>query len=121
MVLLGNEPEVLIPPDTASLMVGGSWDQSVKARVSVILYDETGQMVRAYGKAVTITKDPLESEGLAMLQGLEQILVNTRVNSERKFMKFSDCKVLVKAVCTNDVEDLPHWQAAQTVAKCAHM
>lgn len=110
-----------IPTSSATMMVGGSWEQSGKAGLDLVFCDETGQLIRAHGKAIN-TNDPLEAEGLAMLQGLEHMLVNAVEHSERKFILFSNCKTLVKALlagCTNSFSVhtyIPAYQERGAVA-----
>ena len=38
--------------------------------------------------------------------------------NEGMFYVFSDCKILVKAVQEKQMEDIPSWQAAETVKQC---
>lgn len=34
-------------------------------------------------------------------------------------MVVTDCKTLVEAICSDNLEELPNWRMAQTIAYCA--
>lgn len=36
-------------------------------------------------------------------------------------MVLSDCKILIKAINTENLNDLPHWSAQEVVAQCIQM
>lgn len=106
-----------VPPNTGAIHVDGSWEVSGKAGLGVIIYDTNGLLVSTKGQGM-ITQDPLEAEALAVLTALEYTATKNREDPSGKFIIYTDCKTLVQAISTNNIEELPNWRTAQTVAYC---
>ena len=56
-----------------------------------------------------------------VLQAMQQILDEHELAQGINFVILTNCANLVKAIDANEVEGLPSWNAAQTVALCAEI
>ncbi|KAF3337162.1 hypothetical protein FCM35_KLT17749 [Carex littledalei] len=64
------------------------------------------------------TSDPLEAEALTLNWALDYISTAITSDDEKEYVIYTDYKILSTAIQMNNVQDLPYWEAVQTVAQC---
>ena len=68
-----------------------------------------------------LAEDPLHAEAVALLHTLQLCISQPHTLESDGVQVLSDCKVLVNAVNSNSIQDLPSWKAADTVAQCGRL
>lgn len=102
------------------VLVDASWDQSTQAGWGMTSYLDKGELIAIrYGNMQV--SDPLHAEAYAVLQVMQHILNEQDLAHGVQFVIYTDCANLVKAIAANDIEGLPSWNAAPTVALCAEI
>lgn len=91
--------------------MNASWDAHSKTGTGVLCYNQTGRLIHARYHSTT-TSTSVQTEAMALLKALN-------ICTHRPyFTLLSDCQVLVRAVIQDSIDDLPSWEAANTVAEC---
>lgn len=57
---------------------------------------------------------------LPLLNALQFAEVHCQIYEETNYAVYSDCKTLVEIVTEYRLDDIPSWQAAEKVTKCAN-
>lgn len=107
---------VHIPRGAKTMLVDASWDTSKRTGLGVTCFDETGALSNAFCYRL-YTTDPFHAEAHALLKAL-QMVQDQHSNTTTLTLIFSDCKKLVQAIQTHEVEELSSWRARETVSLC---
>lgn len=109
--------QIQVPQSTSVILYDGSWDQQGNAGMEVVIYNTIGELVLVHAGAFQASH-PIESEALAMLWALNMIKGETSQQRNGNYVCFGDCKILTKAMQHNNLDQLPHWKAAEAVKQC---
>ncbi|KAF3322627.1 hypothetical protein FCM35_KLT12616 [Carex littledalei] len=110
---------VLIPIDRWVVLVDASWEQSKKTGWGAVFYNKEGTLADIRCEQ-GVAEDPLHAEAIALLSTLQEIEQRMSTDESQRYIIFSDCQVLVKAVTTANA-DIPSWKATKTIAKCTRL
>lgn len=109
---------IMVPENSYIILYDGSWDQNHNAGMGVAIYNTMGELKHTHAGAFT-ANHPIEAEALALLWSLNYIQTKLVQGGTQKYICYGDCKTLVRAVRQNNIDEVPHWRAAEAVAQCA--
>lgn len=111
----GNKA-VLVPTGSRVIQIDGSWDVSKLAGIGMVMYDAQGNLERVQCSYL-MARNPLQVEAVGLNQILEQASGVRQANRVSSYRIFSDSKILVRAISSGSIEEVPSWQAAQAIAR----
>ncbi|KAF3327517.1 hypothetical protein FCM35_KLT07635 [Carex littledalei] len=113
-ILREGQP-MTVPAGVRVILTDGSWDPNHGAGTGLAVYNRRGDLVFVqYGKGDAA--DAFHAEAEALLAALCYV---QGASQEGRFYLYTDCKVLHTAVYEKQIQNLPSWQAAETVKRCS--